>query len=113
MRDLSAASFTFRPGVQAGEELAAGGILAELEKPGGTVQHCLVPPDVPGGEVMEIAGPGDYREDEVICRLRDPSGRVHALSMGHRWPVRIPRPASRRLPADEPMSSETAGGFAA
>jgi len=103
MRDLPAASFAYRPGVQPGQELAAGGILGDLGKPGGTVQHCLVPPDVPGGEVIEIAGPGDYREDEVICRLRDPSGRVHDLTMGHRWPVRIPRPVSRRLPADEPM----------
>jgi len=103
MRDLPAASFGFRPRVEVGGELAPGGTLAELENGTARVQRCLVPPDIPGGEVIEIAEAGDYSEDEVVCRLRDGAGKIHELAMGHRWPVRIPRPASKRLPSDEPM----------
>lgn len=103
MRDSPAAEFGFRPGVEVGAVLIPGGALGELENGGGILQRCLMPPDVPAGEVVEIADAGDYREDEVVCRLRDEAGRFHELTMGHRWPVRVPRPVSMRLPSDEPM----------
>jgi V/A-type H+-transporting ATPase subunit A len=103
MREPPAVSFPFRPRVETGGELVCGGILGELETGRGIVQRCLAPPDVPGGEVIEIADAGDYRDDEVVCRVRDGEGRIHGLSMAHRWPVRVPRPVSRRLTSDEPM----------
>ena len=103
MREPSPASFGFRPGVEVGEKLTAGGTLGELDNGTDTIQRCLVPPDVPGGEVVEIADAGEYRDDQVLCRLREGTGRVHELAMGHRWPVRVPRPVARRLPSDEPM----------
>jgi V/A-type H+-transporting ATPase subunit A len=89
--------------VEAGGHLAPGGTLGEVEIGTETVQRCLMPPDLPAGEVVEIADTGDYREDEILCRLRDEAGRIHELAMSHRWPVRVPRPVSRRLPGDEPM----------
>lgn len=103
MREASAGRFHFRPAVEVGAALAAGAVIGEVENGTGTVQRCLVPPDVPDGVVTEIADTGEYGEDEIICRLRDASGRLRDLAMGHRWPVRIPRPVRRRLPSDEPM----------
>jgi V/A-type H+-transporting ATPase subunit A len=70
---------------------------------GAWTQHCLVPPDSPGGEVVFMAQAGPHREDEPVCRLRDAKGRLQDLAMSHHWPVRLPRPALKRLPSDEPM----------
>jgi len=103
MRDLPTASFGFRPEVVVGEKLTPGGTLGEIQNEIGAIQRCLVPPDLPAGEVIEIADTGDYREHEPVGALRDREGRTHELTMSHRWPVRIPRPVSCRLPSDEPM----------
>lgn len=103
MRELAPERFDFRPAVAVGQEIGPGATLGQLEKGTGTTQQCLVPPDFPPGKVVEIAGAGDYREDEVLCRVRDGSGQVRDLGMCHRWPVRLPRPVAKRLPSDQPM----------
>jgi V/A-type H+-transporting ATPase subunit A len=107
MRDPVPETFRFRPRVTVGERLEPGQVLGEVqyasEARGDTVQRCLVPPDVPGGEVVEIADSGPCSDEEVVCRLRDGEGRTAEVALTHRWPVRIPRPVDRRLAADEPM----------
>jgi V/A-type H+-transporting ATPase subunit A len=112
MADETPGSFPFRPRAAVGDHLVPGAVLGEsghavLDEGeghnGGLVQRCLVAPDLPGGEVVWMAAAGIYREDEPVCRLRDPSGSLHELAMSHHWPVRIPRPVLKRLPSDEPM----------
>jgi V/A-type H+/Na+-transporting ATPase subunit A len=108
MREEIPAVFGFRPRAAAGDILAAGAVFGEAgradgEANGASAQSCLVPPDSPGGEVVFMAAAGSYREDEPICRLRGPQGGEQELAMSHHWPVRIPRPVLKRLPADEPM----------
>jgi V/A-type H+-transporting ATPase subunit A len=103
MQEVTAASFGFRPLARVGTRLEPGAILGEALTGSGLVQRCLAPPDLAVGEVVEIAGAGDYREDEPVCRVRDSAGEVHAIAMSHRWPVRIPRPVAKRLRSDEPM----------
>jgi V/A-type H+-transporting ATPase subunit A len=66
------------------------------------LQAVLVPPHLKG-EVEWMAEAGEWAEDAVLCRLRADSGEIHSLSMGHTWPVRVPRPVARRLPLDEPL----------
>ncbi len=103
MRELPAADFGFHPEVEVGGQLGPGETLGKVRNGDGQIQRCLVPPDLRAGEVIEIADAGDYREDEIVCRVRDQEGRVQELAMSHRWPVRIPRPVTRRLRSDEPM----------
>jgi len=103
MREPPAARFGFRPVAAAGQELGPGATLGQLENGTGTIQQCLVPPDFPRGKVVEIAAAGDYRDDEVLCRVRGGGGQVRDLTMCHRWPVRLPRPVAKRLPSDQPM----------
>ena len=38
-----------------------------------------------------------------MCRLQGEDGSERALTMGHDWPVRVPRPARARLPAAAPL----------
>ena len=103
LREMPAASFGFRPAVEVGAAVSPGPTLGKIDNGTELVQRCLVPPDLPAGKVMEIAESGEFREDEILCRLRDDSGNTHEISMVHRWPVRIPRPVAKRLAADEPM----------
>ncbi|MBK1730745.1 V-type ATP synthase subunit A [Thiococcus pfennigii] len=99
----SASTFYFRPLCTPGDALAAGQPLGEIGLVEGAVQQCLAPPDLVPGTVAEVAGAGEYRDDEVICRVRTANGASRDLTMCHEWPVRLPRPVAARLPSDEPM----------
>ena len=50
-----------------------------------------------------IAPSGDYPETATVCTLRTSDGGTRELAMGHDWPVRMPRPVLRRLPATAPL----------
>ncbi len=96
-------SFRFKPGVQVGNRLTPGAAIGEIDNGTGLAQRCLVSPDLPTGEVAEIAEAGLYRDDEPVCRLRATDGTLHPIAMSHDWPVRLPRPVAERLASDEPM----------
>ncbi len=100
--------FHFTPGVEVGAALTPGaaiGAVSSGEGHGGSglPQRCLVPPDLPPGEVAEITEAGVYGDDEPVCRLRARDGTLHPIAMSHYWPVRMPRPVGERLASDEPM----------
>jgi V/A-type H+-transporting ATPase subunit A len=102
--EASAEAFRFVPLAGLGDRLAGGAAFGRVENAAGTLQHAMVPPRCPGGEVVEIATEGVYRDDEIVCRLRD-GNTIYEIAMSQRWPVRVPRPVAERLPADEPMVS--------
>ncbi len=92
---------SFSARVQRGDTLSGGAVLGEVRTAGARQQHCLVPPGIEG-EIVEIIADGDYGPDDTVCRLRTETGGIE-LSMSHSWPVRVPRPVARRLPADRPL----------
>ena len=93
--------FEFTPAVKAGDEIKGGQIFGEVAGLG-PGRACLVPPKI-SGTVVSIEPAGTYAEDAHILVVRDAQGRERKLSMQHDWPVRHPRPAAARLPADAPM----------
>jgi len=101
--DAPSGRFEFEPTVRPGDRVQRGQSLGTAGNGSALSQKALVPPDAPAGEVVEVAVPGSYRDDEVICRIRDERGDEHELTLGHRWPVRMPRPVADRLAVDEPM----------
>jgi V/A-type H+-transporting ATPase subunit A len=94
--------FGFDPTVNQGMTVSPGAVFAHLSVPKGRAQRALVPPDI-GGTVTWIASPGEYADHEIVLRLRTDGGTECAVSLRHFWPVRTPRPALRRLAADEPL----------
>ncbi|MEY6433426.1 V-type ATP synthase subunit A [Thioalkalicoccus limnaeus] len=100
--DLAQVAY-FRPLCVPGDRVQAGQPIGEIGVFEGAILRCLVPPDQAPGVIVEIAAAGEYRDDEVIGRLRTDDGRLQALTMCHDWPVRVPRPVMVRLPSDEPM----------
>ncbi len=103
MTEQAPARFQFSASVGLGDRLYAGSVVGEIRRGEALVQRCLVPPDRPPGVVVEIADPGEYLDDEPLCRIRDDTGKQQVVAMSHHWPVRLPRPVLERLPGDEPM----------
>jgi V/A-type H+-transporting ATPase subunit A len=101
MRETESEALQYRPVAKQGERLQPGHVVGEFPA-GGVAEKHLVPPGL-GGEVVSIAEEGDYRDDAVLCVLRDESGGETELRAGHYWPIRRPRPASKRLPPSEPL----------
>ena len=96
--------FPFLPLVEKGRILKGGDPLGSVQShpPPTRPQLCLTPPGTPG-EVLHIAEAGAYAETEIICTLRDGTGREHGVAMSHLWPVRTPRPIDQRLPGGPPL----------
>jgi V/A-type H+-transporting ATPase subunit A len=102
MRRAAPAAFSFVPRIHEGDALSGGAILGEATREGTRSQACLAPPDA-AGIVVSVAAGGTVREDATVCTLRAPDGMTRALSLTHDWPVRVPRPVARRLPAQAPL----------
>jgi V/A-type H+-transporting ATPase subunit A len=103
LRRTAPGAFDFTPRVAIGEAVSAGqsfGVARGAD--GGRQQDCLVPPDV-HGVVQQVVPAGRYAETHAVCTLRTDDGRAHALSMGHDWPVRTPRPVRARLATHAPL----------
>jgi V/A-type H+-transporting ATPase subunit A len=83
------------PGKRPGDELGAGEPVGYIEE--GGVRHPAGVPEA-AGTVARLTD-GDLALDEPVAELAD--GR--RLFAGHDWPVRLPRPCRRRLPATEPL----------
>jgi V/A-type H+-transporting ATPase subunit A len=94
-----ARKWTFTPMVAKGATVGPGDVV-------GTVQEFLfehrimVPPDVKGGEVIEIHA-GEFTVADVVARLSDGT----EVRLMQRWPVRQPRPVGRKLDPREPFIS--------
>ena len=102
MRRASVARFEFVAGVGIGDRVDRGTVLGEARSRGVAPQAVLVPPDV-GGTAIEVKPPGEYGEDETVCRVKLDNGAERSLAMCHEWPVRTPRPIARRLPSIAPL----------
>ena len=87
----------FVPVVHAGDSVAGGDVLGEVEERPGFTHRILVPPDM-AGTVGEIAA-GEYTVKDAVARLTE--GRE--LFLAQRWGVRSPRPIGRRIPSRRPF----------
>jgi V/A-type H+/Na+-transporting ATPase subunit A len=95
-------TFPFHPLLAVGDVLHRGTAFGRVESAGERARRCLALPDVEG-RVLEIATPGVYDLETIVCRVETPRAGVAEVALAHRWPVRRPRPASRRLPASRPL----------
>ena len=102
MRTAAASRLHFEPRISAGALLPPGAVIGTASGPQGRAQHCLAPPDV-GGVVESTVPAGEYADDATVCLVRQGDGRLRELAMSHVWPVRLPRPAARRLPTQAPL----------
>lgn len=91
----------FRPLLRAGDAVGPGMKIGET----GTAERplwLLAPPNL-SGTLEHVADAGTASLQDTVCGIRDETGALHELGLVQAWPVRIPRPVRRRLPADIPM----------
>jgi V/A-type H+-transporting ATPase subunit A len=92
----------FEPKAKAGDIVQTGDILGVVQETI-IVEHRIMVPHGVQGTVKSIHG-GERTVEDVIAVI-DNKGTLHEVKMLQRWPVRTPRPVTKRLPPNVPMST--------
>ncbi|MFW9851937.1 MAG: V-type ATP synthase subunit A [Candidatus Thorarchaeota archaeon] len=92
----------FEPTVKIGDKVEGGDIIGEIPETPTVDFKLMIPPNV-RGKLDFIAKKGDYTIDEIAATVTTPEGKKIDLQFYHEWPVRQPRPYSRRLPSNVPL----------
>jgi V/A-type H+-transporting ATPase subunit A len=83
--------------------LTGGEVLGSVQETEGITHKILVPPFV-SGTLVSIVPEGDYTVADSIAVMDSEQGR-HDLFLMHKWPIREPRPSTRRLLPAIPLIS--------
>ncbi|MFO8015763.1 MAG: V-type ATP synthase subunit A [Candidatus Woesearchaeota archaeon] len=86
----------FKAVVKDGDEVKQGDIIGEVKETEGLVHKVMVPPKL-SGKITGIRS-GKFTVDEVIAKV---GGKE--IKMKQEWPVRVPRPSSRKLAPEMPL----------
>ncbi|GGS00359.1 V-type ATP synthase subunit A [Deinococcus sedimenti] len=87
----------FTPSVQVGDTIGGSAILGTV--PEFSFTHKVLTPPDKGGKIAWIAPAGQYNIDQTIAKLEDGT----ELRMAHYWPVRAPRPVTKKLDPSLPF----------
>lgn len=87
----------FVPTVSKGTKVNSGEIIGTVQETQNVQHMIMVPPGI-SGTVTEIKS-GKFKVDQVVCTLSD--GKE--LTMMQKWPVRKPRPVSKKLMPRTPL----------
>ena len=93
--------WSFIPKAKVGTKLAGGDVLGTVAETDLVEHRILVPPTLQG-KLVQIAPQGDYTITEVIATI-EANGKKTDMPMLQKWPVRKPRPYSRRFPPSVPL----------
>ena len=93
--------WAFIPKATVGNKLASGDVIGTVAETDLVEHRILVPPTMQG-KLVQIAPQGNYTIIETIATI-EANGKKTDLTMLQKWPVRKPRPYSRRLPASTPL----------
>ncbi len=88
--------------VNVGNFVSGGQIYAVCPETALIEHRCLVPPEL-SGEVVYVAGNGQYRINDVVCKVKDENGEIHELTLCQKWPIRVPRPVRQRMSINRPL----------
>ena len=85
-----------------GMEIYGGTIIAEVPETASIVHKSMVPPNL-HGVVKSVMPDGKYNITETLAILTLDNGEEYPLKLAQKWPIRIPRPTSKRFPASKPL----------
>lgn len=88
--------------VSEGMEIYGGTIIAEVPETESIVHKSMVPPNI-HGVVKSVVPDGKYNITQTIAVLTLEDGSEYELKLAQKWPIRIPRPTSKRYPASKPL----------
>ncbi|MCM1227035.1 MAG: V-type ATP synthase subunit A [Clostridium sp.] len=88
--------------VKAGDELLGGMVYASCPETPVIKHYCMLSPLL-SGKVVWTAENGQYRVNDVVCKIEDDTGNVQELTLCQKWPIRQPRPVKERLIISRPL----------
>lgn len=88
--------------VSEGDYISGGTVIAETQETATILHKSMVPPQVEG-TVIRVVPDGDYTIQDTIVTLELKDGSTEDLTLCQKWPIRIPRPVSKRYPASVPL----------
>ncbi len=88
--------------VKLGDKVSGGMIYAACPETPAVEHRCLIPSNL-SGTITWIAADGLYTVNDIVAKVKDEKGEEHGLNLCQRWPIRSPRPVSRRLPISRPL----------
>ena len=88
--------------VEEGDLVHGGMVIAEVPETRAIMHRCMVPPDVEG-RVVSVVPDGKYTIQDVLVKVELVDGNIRELTMTQKWPIRVPRPVSKRFPASVPL----------
>ncbi len=91
----------FEPAVSVGERVYGGDVIGTVQETD-IVNHKIMLPFGISGIIKEITG-GTCTVEDVVAIVLDEKGEEHGVGIVQRWPVRKPRPYSKKLFPDMPL----------
>ena len=88
--------------VKPGDSISGGEIYATTQETP-AIQHKIMLSPLLSGKILEVNPDGAYHVNDTVAVLEDKNGNRHNLKLCQRWPIRIPRPVKKRLPASRPL----------
>lgn len=92
----------FKPNLEIGAIVDQGDIMGTVRESELVEHRIMIPPNL-RGKVVNMAEEGAYGVDEVIASIKNEKGAIENIYQVHSWPVKKPRPFSRKLTPDEPL----------
>jgi len=89
----------FKTTIKKGDKVGPGQIIGEVEETEGFVHRILVPPKM-SGKITDIES-GKFTVEDTIATLD--SGQE--LKMMHKWPIKFPRPMTKKLAPEVPLTT--------
>jgi V/A-type H+/Na+-transporting ATPase subunit A len=93
--------WAFVPKLKIGTIVTSGDILGSVKETELLEHFVMIPPNVKG-KLVSMASAGQYSIIDVIATIED-NGENKEVQMLQKWPVRKPRPYSRRILASSPL----------
>lgn len=87
--------------VKVGDYLQGGDIYATIPETDLIEHRCMVSP-YQKGKVIEVKENGQYHVNDTVVVLED-EGKTIELTLCQQWPIKQPRPVTRRLPISMPL----------
>ncbi len=88
--------------VKAGDRVSGGTILCEVPETKAITHKVMVPPDI-SGTLLKVMPDGQYTIADTIAVIQLDDGSEKELTMTQKWPIRVPRPTTKRYPASKPL----------
>lgn len=95
------AKWDFVATAKVGDKVTGGSIIGTVKETEIITHRIMVPPNM-SGEITEINS-GSYTVADCVAKLKTDKGEVCELTLMQKWPVRVPRPYSEKLPPNIPM----------